>query len=278
MLHRLTLGFIAIALAAGCGKSANTPPSERQLVDVGGHSLDTLIMGTGSPPVILDAGFIGGLWRWTTIQEQLSLHTRTLSYDRAGLGQSEMSNHPRTAKQIASELRTLLTNAGLLPPYVIAGHSAGGLFMRVFTAEYQDEVAGLVLVDPATEDAYDYWRIDEPDNWNGVEAEVTKNFGEPPAGWYGQWEELPMSIAQARQSWPLPDIPVIVFTAMKPISEEWMLANSERLNVWLEAHEALVQQIPKAEHIVIKDADHVSILEKTVVWQKILEIVEQTRH
>jgi pimeloyl-ACP methyl ester carboxylesterase len=150
--------------------------------------------------------------------------------------------------------------------------------MRVFTAEYPDEVAGLILVDPATEDAYEYWRMNGPDNWNGVEAEVTKNFGEPPAGWYGQWEELPRSIAQARQSWPLPDVPVIVFTAMKPISEEWMLANSERLNVWLKAHEALVQQIPNAEHIVVEDADHGGILEKPVVWQKILEIVEQTRH
>jgi pimeloyl-ACP methyl ester carboxylesterase len=94
---------------------------------------------------------IPGLF-WTPILERTSTFARSCWYDRAGFGWSDPAPTPRTAKEIATDLHTLLQAAGERPPYVLVAHSLGGFYARVFNGLYGNDVAGIVLVDPASED------------------------------------------------------------------------------------------------------------------------------
>jgi pimeloyl-ACP methyl ester carboxylesterase len=99
------------------------------------------------------------------VQQEVSGTTRVCAYDRAGMGWSEMGPEPRDAKQISSELHTLVTKAGIDGPYVLVGHSFGGLYMQTYAARYPNEVAGVALVEssspkqfsqqPTTRDSYE---------------------------------------------------------------------------------------------------------------------------
>ena len=141
-------GAIYQTIATMRAERAYPPPGE--MVDVGGYSLHINCVGRGSPIVILDAG--SGLFsaQWVRVQRQVSDTTRVCAYDRAGMGWSEMGPDPRDARRITGELHTLLGKAGIEGPYVLVGHSFGGMYMQTYAARYPDEVAGVALVDSST--------------------------------------------------------------------------------------------------------------------------------
>jgi pimeloyl-ACP methyl ester carboxylesterase len=121
------------------------------MVDVGGYSLHIDCVGQGSPTVVLDAGSGEMSAQWVLVKQEVSGTTRVCAYDRAGMGWSEMGPEPRDARQITSELHTLLSKVGIEGPYVLMGHSFGGMYMQTYAARYPDEVAGVALVDSSTE-------------------------------------------------------------------------------------------------------------------------------
>jgi pimeloyl-ACP methyl ester carboxylesterase len=143
------VGAIYQAVATELAERAYPPPGE--MVDVGGYSLHINCVGQGSPTVLLDAGSGAFSAHWVRVQQEVSGTTRVCAYDRAGMGWSEMGPDPRDAKQVSSELHTLLKGAGIKGPYVLVGHSFGGLYMQTYAARYPDEVAGVVLVDSSTD-------------------------------------------------------------------------------------------------------------------------------
>ncbi len=128
----------------------NPPPGE--LVVVGGRQMHLLCQGQGSPSVILESGIPGTSLGWTSMSEDIALFTRVCAYDRAGYGWSESGREPRTISKITGELRELLRVACVDPPYVLAGHSFGGLVVQLYASRFPDEVAGMVLVDSAHPD------------------------------------------------------------------------------------------------------------------------------
>jgi len=130
------------------------PPMPGQLIDVGGHSLHLRCGGSGSPTVVLEpgAGLMSSVAGWIT--PAVARETRVCVYDRAGHGWSELADSPQDGAQIATDLHTVLERGDVPGPYVLAGHSFGGLYALAFAAQYPDEIAGLVLVDstaPAAE-------------------------------------------------------------------------------------------------------------------------------
>lgn len=129
-----------------------TPPGK--LVDVGGYQLHLNCQGEGDLTVVMDHGLGGLSLVWSWIQSEITLLTKVCSYDRAGYGWSDLSPHPRTSQQMVQELYTLLKNAGIQGPYLLVGHSLGGLNMRLFASQYSDEVAGLILVDAVPANVY----------------------------------------------------------------------------------------------------------------------------
>ena len=131
-------------------------PASARLVDVGGYRLHIACSGLGSPTVVLESGLANRSADWDIVQPQVASLTRVCSYDRAGIGWSDNGPEPREPLRIASELRTLLARADVPGPYVLAGHSFGGLYMRMFASEYPDQVAGMVLVDASHPDQWAY--------------------------------------------------------------------------------------------------------------------------
>lgn len=153
LLVLAVLGAIYQAIATELADRAYPPPGER--VDVGGYRLHINCVGQGSPTVVLDSGMGMFSAQWVRVQREVSGTTRVCAYDRAGMGWSEMGPDPRDAKQITSELHTLLGKAGIGGPYVLVGHSLGGISMLTYANRYPDEVAGVVLVD-STIDTYQF--------------------------------------------------------------------------------------------------------------------------
>jgi pimeloyl-ACP methyl ester carboxylesterase len=118
-------------------------------IDIGGRrSLYLVEIGSGNPTVLFEAGIAATHLNWFHIQEPVSRFAATVSYDRGGLGWSSPCRTPRIPSNIATELHQLLEGACIKPPYILVGHSFGGLVMRRFALNYPEEVVGMVLVDP----------------------------------------------------------------------------------------------------------------------------------
>ncbi len=142
--------FLALGARAKARLKKQYPPIG-QMVDIGGYRLHMHVEGAGTPTVILDAGAGGIGLAWELVRPAIAKVTRVVTYDRAGLGWSDPSPKPRKADVMAEELHTMLVNANIAGPYILVGHSLGGPIARHFAAKYQNEVAGLVMVDSAHE-------------------------------------------------------------------------------------------------------------------------------
>jgi pimeloyl-ACP methyl ester carboxylesterase len=125
------------------------PDAPGQLIDVGGHKLHLNCQGEGGPAVILDAALGASSLSWSLVVPGVAAITRACVYDRAGFGWSDAGPLPRTAGRIADELYELLRRASVPPPWLLVGHSYGGLVMRLAAARHPHKVAGLVLIEPA---------------------------------------------------------------------------------------------------------------------------------
>ena len=143
----VALGLVgAMYESAAEAAAVQAYPPLGQLVDVGGYRLHINCTGAGSPTVVIDAGWGDWSASWSSwVQPEVAKTTRVCTYDRAGMGYSEAGPLPRTAEQFAKELHTLLQRAGIPGPYVLVGHSLGGLPVRVFAHAYATDVAGVVL-------------------------------------------------------------------------------------------------------------------------------------
>ena len=167
MRHKKRIVLGSLALIGGClflfligtyfaGQSAraemvaqNPPPGE--LVDIGGRRLHLNCVGEGSPTIILEAGLNEFSVQWAAIQEALQETNRVCSYDRAGLGWSDVADESFTVNRAVSDLHKVLSAANISSPYLLVGHSFGGVNMRLFANQYPQEVMGMVLVDSAHE-------------------------------------------------------------------------------------------------------------------------------
>jgi pimeloyl-ACP methyl ester carboxylesterase len=161
-IKRIFLGgiiFLATLAAVGWSSQAFFSRYEAgkhsllgHLVDVGGYKLHLHCSGSGTPTVVLDTGLGLPAASFAPIQRELAKTTRVCSYDRAGYGFSEPGPLPRTGRQVALELHALLNNAHEEGPFILIGHSLGGLHVRFYQSIFPREVAGLILLDAGTEE------------------------------------------------------------------------------------------------------------------------------
>ena len=147
-LTLLGVALGAVYQAVGSRRDLEKFPPPGRLIDLGTHRLHLYETGGSGPTILLEAGLMSTVLSWSGLQRELSRAFHVVSYDRAGLGWSDLGTMPRTADRIVEELNTLLERAAIPGPYVVVGHSFGGLTMPLFAARFPEKVAGMVLVDP----------------------------------------------------------------------------------------------------------------------------------
>lgn len=258
------------------------PPPGR-VVEIEGRRSHIHCTGSGSPTILLESGLDDrGSWSWASIRDELSGVSRVCAYDRAGIIWSEPREGPRDAERIARELHALLAAASEPPPYVLVGHSLGGLLVRVYDGLYPGEAVGFVFVDashpeqdrrfPAEIRQLIERRKSEPDRrWLVRLAAPYRIFApERPtprtAYWWRSYPEgvLAESRAvdamseQAARTGSLGDRPVVVLTAGVPLK---MPGVSDELDAamrrtWLELHGELAALSTNSDHRIVEGAGH----------------------
>ena len=132
--------------------SLNDNPPPGWLVELDDRQVHVQCAGEGSPTVILEAGLPGNSLAWMSVLSEIAAFARVCSYDRPGYGWSEPASSPRTAETIVQELRMLLQATDIKPPYVLVGHSFGGLLMQLYATRFPNDFEGMVLVDSSHPD------------------------------------------------------------------------------------------------------------------------------
>ena len=217
-----TLGFVAVARIA---TSQVPTPS---LVEVGGRKVNVQAVGTaapGVPTVVFESGFGSQVATWNALQSDIATVTRTIAYDRAGVGKSDPATTQRTVRQIATELHDLLAKLDAPPPYVLVGHSYGGPIIHTFGAMFPREVVGLVYIDPTdfTQTEADMQAIYAKagmTNGHDAIASMTKPLlAGAPAGLRAEYQEIERvergGFVEYREAGDPPDVPMSVLLAGK---------------------------------------------------------------
>jgi pimeloyl-ACP methyl ester carboxylesterase len=274
-----------------------------RLIDVGGHKLHISCTGSGSPTVILEAG-LGepAVMMSGWIQPGVATTTRVCVYDRAGKGWSESAGKPQDGLAITADLHTLLSRAQVDPPYVLVGHSSGGVYVQVYAAQYPEEVAGMVLLDSQPPDVFT--KIPDYPSFYDLFRKVSGLFpslarlgvmrlgysfaakslppearAEERAFWStarqsrslrDEFLELRAALTQAQALTSLDGKPLIVVTAAKDAQVGWLPAQDELANL-----------STNSLHRVIQDVAHASLTEdaggSAISVQAILDVVAAVR-
>ena len=144
------LAAVATALAAHASQPAGPYDKPGQLVALqDGRRIDLRCSGRGSRVVLLEGGYLATSAAWTKVQPEIARFTRVCAYDRAGYGFSDPGPAPRDGASVAGDLDQALRSAAVMGPFVLVGHSAGGLYVRLFAQRRAHDIAGMVLVDPS---------------------------------------------------------------------------------------------------------------------------------
>lgn len=145
------LFFLAAIVFVCCAAARTETPAANDRIAVGAYQVQMAEQGSGRYTVLFESGFGTGLGAWRKVAPELAKTARTVVYSRAGHGDSDPRPEPRTILESSVELDQLVASAHLKPPFILVGHSYGGLLARAFAARHPDWVAGMVLVDPADE-------------------------------------------------------------------------------------------------------------------------------
>jgi pimeloyl-ACP methyl ester carboxylesterase len=304
-------GVLAVLLAsAGLtgtrGVAAPALPMAQEsfagLVDIGGRRLYLECRGAGSPTVILEAGYRSPATVWsddlqqperprTMVLEGVASETRVCLYERPGTpavlddslhpSRSDSVPQPRTATDVVADLHALLQTAGVPGPYVLVGHSLGGLFVRLYAATYPDEVVGLVLVDAWYEGLQE---LLTPEQWA---AYVRVTSAVPPElATYRDLETIDfagasaaMQRAAAAQS--LGSLPLAVLAKGQSfgLTDAELGFSAEALDrAWRAAQERLATLVPRARYSVAGESGHyIELQQPALVIEAIRQVVAGVR-
>jgi pimeloyl-ACP methyl ester carboxylesterase len=259
--HLMVATVLAVLLISSLSAQQSQEPSE-QLVDLGGFKLHASVLGQGSPAVVFDTGLGDTLDTWGDLPTLLAETSQVVTYTRAGHGRSEPGPQPRDCRRLAEELHSLLDKLGVPPPYLLVGHSLGAVNIRFFADLYPDEVAGLVFIDPTTEQMKP--RLESEEDRRSFAAQLAQM----PAGARAEQELLADDLAALEELGPPPDCPAVVITSMAdPVIPEPLREQYEAMNFTVERlrelqqrawgfHESLAARFSTGRHVAARESQH----------------------
>ena len=221
----------------------------RAQVDIGGRRLFLACTGAGTPTVVLEAGAGNSTGTWAKVQPAVATVTRACSYDRAGLGQSDPNPlSPTHVGHMATDLHALLTRADVPGPYVLVGHSLGGLIIRVYAAQHPELIAGVVFV-------------------NAIDEDFGTRQGWTVRGVAGEAVDYEASAAQVRAAGPFPNVPLAVPAQAQPVSDGYRPAQT-----------ALTALSPQGQLVFVERTGHfIQVEQPAAVVHAIRQVVEAAR-
>jgi pimeloyl-ACP methyl ester carboxylesterase len=267
------------AVAQRTASNAGQSSSFEKLVDVGGRRLYIKCSGearAGRPVVVMDAGMVSTSDGWSLVQPKAAQFARVCSYDRAGMGKSDRAPQPRTSQDIVNDLHNLLAQGGINPPYVLVGHSLGGMNARLYTSRYPNEVVGMVLVDSTHEDETERMVAFLPPE-TLKKAKPEDMVIQSPEGL-----DFKRSIAQVRAANWHGDIPLIVLTrgsaTFNPNDYAVPSLAPKFEQVRLELQQELVRRSSRGKQIIAEKSGHnIHRDQPELVIDAIRQVVEEAK-
>ncbi len=273
------------------------PAAPGTYVWIGTHRLHLHCMGQGSPTVIFDSGLGGSSLDWVRVQPKVASFTRACSYDRAGYAWSDAGPLPRDSNNISRELEILLGNGAVRAPYLLVGHSFGGLNVRLFTHNNPQKVAGLVLVDSSHEDQFRRFEqagvkssaprgnsfyvgnaLQVPDALPAEIVSVAQSFAGSRSSmmaFLSELRHLRNSARQLRNVPQLPDIPIVVISHR--IDElRSPDARATRDRIWMDMQSELAGRAEQGRHVIAATEDHyIHLSQPQLVVKSIRDVMER---
>jgi len=263
-----------LVLAAGVllAYRAWDPGSIRGSFDVGNRSLYLECVGEGSPTIVMETGNGGDHTAWEDVVPSVRDTNQTCTYDRANLGASDSAPTPRTSADVVEDLHGLLTVAGIPAPYVLVGHSFGGISMRLYAATYPDEVAGLVLVDPTPTTFVD-------DACAIVDATACESMGAEFDPSLNEGLDIVGSADALLAAGPLPAVPLVVLVAddhsQDAITDTGVLQRFETM--WQGRQQELATTVPEGRMELVASGHNIHNLVPDVVAEAIRSVLSEAR-
>lgn len=252
--------------------------SGTERIDVGGHRLRIRCVGAGEPTVVLDTGLGDVLEIWVAVQPAIAGFTRVCAYDRAGYGSSDPGPLPRDSAQIVSELHALLGNGCLPGPYILVGHSLGGLHIHLYASTYPQEVAGLLFVDGRPAGFYEGLQELQPPLPPDLYARYVSCDEARPAAAMAECLALPASENEVAAAEPLPQVPMTVLVAGKSDPGVPPVPAAQTGALWLQLQTELADSVPGARLTVVDDCAHyIHLCRPDLITATVQEMVEGFR-
>jgi pimeloyl-ACP methyl ester carboxylesterase len=294
-----------LILSTLCGGCTGLP--DKHTLQMDGYEIAYAQRGAGKPAVIFEAGFASGMDNWKQVFKPVSKLTTAFAYDRKGIGKSHPTDNKETAGElvpeifdavvpgaggaidvlrsvgakhqptsrdgevIIEELRRMLTRLNISPPYILVGHSLGGMYMELYSRTYPQEIAGLVLVDPRRADFTAKCKAAQKADNCDLPAWLLHLLPEATVAEYRGAEATAALMANAGS---LPEVPTVVLTAYNGTTS----FSTEQKALWLASHDELTHEAPHIEHIVLKESGHfIQHDHPQIVIDAIRSVIRQSR-
>jgi hypothetical protein len=266
---------LGLAVILSCTSHAclgQTAADSGRIVVVNDRRVHVVVAGQGQPTVVFEAGFVNDLRSWAKVQAEIAKSCTTVSYDRAGLGLSEESSSPRSGEQIATDLHALLQKLGVAPPYILAGHSAGGLYIRSFAHRYPNEIGGMIFVDAVLPEYLRWLHRNDHEHWQELEKIGMESGSVVRAQWLG----LEPTLKEIEKSGPLPRVPVVVLVSNQ---SDLPFKPPTAMPEFLRTQTGFTDHVPGARMTVIAAGHELPSLAPEDVTAAILSVVRtEPRH
>lgn len=258
-----------MAPLTACRRAMQPLPASR-LVDVDGEATELILAGEGRPAVVLINGSGGPLAGWMRVFDALAARTTVLAYNRPGVGRSARPASDQTAAAMVTRLHRLLALLRLPSPYVLVGHSFGGLVAQLFARQHPADVAGVVLLEATAAQDLTALKAHENALQKGLAWLMRRLV--PPQRWH-ETEHTARSAAELAAAPPFPPVPLRVVTGTKP-AMAWA-TRPALLQARAEHQRGLAALSPRGRQVLAEKSGHFpQFSEPERVVQTVLELID----